>query len=314
MKALLYVLIFILLAQPSDGGDLSLSLRMGEHKDFLRFVIEGEGDILERAIVNQRREEVMITFPVKGLRIRAEGDRIRYKVIDENAILLSPGNPQRIKVSRLDNPSRLVIDVYPEETRKDEKTARASSLKAIIIDPGHGGYDTGIVKGGYTEKTLTLDIAKRLSSIISRSRAKAILTREADLYMSLNERISLANNKGADLFISLHIGDHKEVIIYTPLLTETPADYIKRYLVNKGQAPYLEDSSRLGKVLKDAFVSGFGKEEVLIRPLPYTMLSMIEAPAVIIELPSPEGGSYTEEFKSLIVNIIYKGISGYEAG
>lgn len=82
-------------------------------------------------------------------------------------------------------------------------------LKIVVIDPGHGGKDPGAVSadGKTYEKNITLDIAKRLSSKITNGTkdVKVLMTRESDKFVSLNDRALIANNAGADLFISIHI-------------------------------------------------------------------------------------------------------------
>ena len=76
----------------------------------------------------------------------------------------------------------------------------------IAIDPGHGGDDIGVRTGdGLEEKELTLDIARRLRQRLeTRLGVRAILTRDDDRALSLDERAAFANNNKADLFLSLH--------------------------------------------------------------------------------------------------------------
>jgi N-acetylmuramoyl-L-alanine amidase len=76
----------------------------------------------------------------------------------------------------------------------------------IVIDPGHGGTDTG-AKGYYqsTEKQITLTLAKRIV-LQMRDRYDVILTRETDDYIPLIERTAIANHSQAIAFISLHVG------------------------------------------------------------------------------------------------------------
>lgn len=76
----------------------------------------------------------------------------------------------------------------------------------IVIDPGHGGDDHG-AKGvdNILEKDVVLDIAKEFGDLLSdRLRAKTFLTRSTDVFIPLQERTKLANDKNADLFISIH--------------------------------------------------------------------------------------------------------------
>ncbi|MBM4140456.1 MAG: N-acetylmuramoyl-L-alanine amidase [Nitrospira sp.] len=104
----------------------------------------------------------------------------------------------------LDNPARLVIDVYGIETKK--KPESVAVKRRIVIDPGHGGHDPGAVgpKGLY-EKDVVLDIALKLKKILLENPLNEVfLTRETDIFIPLEERTAIANNKNADLFISIH--------------------------------------------------------------------------------------------------------------
>ncbi|HET9833813.1 MAG TPA: N-acetylmuramoyl-L-alanine amidase [Vicinamibacterales bacterium] len=82
----------------------------------------------------------------------------------------------------------------------------ASSLRTIVIDPGHGGEDEG-AKGaqGTKEKDVTLAVARRVKAALeARLGIRVLLTREDDRAVPIDERTALANNSKADLFISLH--------------------------------------------------------------------------------------------------------------
>lgn len=76
----------------------------------------------------------------------------------------------------------------------------------IVIDPGHGGHDTGTVgPSGLIEKDLVLDIAVKLKKLIEdRLESEVILTRDDDTFIPLEERTAIANQSGADLFLSIH--------------------------------------------------------------------------------------------------------------
>src|SRR4029079_17821506 len=82
----------------------------------------------------------------------------------------------------------------------------AGGLRAIVIDPGHGGDDTG-AKGaqGTLEKNVTLTVARRLKAALeARLGVRVLLTRDGDQAVAPDQRAALANNNKADLFISLH--------------------------------------------------------------------------------------------------------------
>ena len=88
----------------------------------------------------------------------------------------------------------------------------ASSLSAAkkvtwVIDPGHGGRDTGCESRRHNEKEITLDVAKELGRLIKKniSGVRVVYTRERDKYLSLQERCDIANARGAELFLSIHV-------------------------------------------------------------------------------------------------------------
>ena len=85
---------------------------------------------------------------------------------------------------------------------------KSLTLKTVVIDPGHGGHDPGGVSTDRKtyEKNLTLDIAKRLGQKIKEKYpdVKVVFTRTTDVYVTLNDRATIANKNNADLFISVH--------------------------------------------------------------------------------------------------------------
>jgi N-acetylmuramoyl-L-alanine amidase len=81
-----------------------------------------------------------------------------------------------------------------------------------VIDPGHGGPDSGAVgRDGLMEKEVTLDVARRLRELLEKEgKLKTILTRETDTLVPLEERTQIANRNGADLFISIHTNSFRK--------------------------------------------------------------------------------------------------------
>ena len=84
--------------------------------------------------------------------------------------------------------------------------------KTIVIDPGHGGLDSGFqFEGRPTEKEINLETAKHLKSQLEKAGFRAVLLRNRDLSMSYSQRLSLANKKGGDLYISIHTGGSNDL-------------------------------------------------------------------------------------------------------
>lgn len=108
-------------------------------------------------------------------------------------------NPPRIQVSIAD--ADFAMDTTPKPAiGPDDK------IDVIVIDAGHGGKDYGAVgQDGTREKDVVLDIARELAKTIRRDKEfKVIMTRDRDQYVSLDQRAKIANEAGADLFISIH--------------------------------------------------------------------------------------------------------------
>jgi N-acetylmuramoyl-L-alanine amidase len=82
----------------------------------------------------------------------------------------------------------------------------SSEILTIIIDPGHGGEDTGAIgQKGLTESEIVLDVSIRVTNLLRENLHKlVIMTRETDIFIPLKDRTELANNKKADLFVSIH--------------------------------------------------------------------------------------------------------------
>lgn len=97
----------------------------------------------------------------------------------------------------------------PAPTESGSRTlTRALGLKIgrIVIDPGHGGHDTGTIgPTGFTEKELVLDVGQRLAKLLEQQAgSEVVMTRSDDTFIPLEERTAIANEKAADLFISIH--------------------------------------------------------------------------------------------------------------
>ncbi|HEY0840008.1 MAG TPA: N-acetylmuramoyl-L-alanine amidase, partial [Vulgatibacter sp.] len=79
-------------------------------------------------------------------------------------------------------------------------------VKRVVIDAGHGGKDSGAIgKNGQKEKDLTLAMARKLRARLTSMGLEVILTRDSDVFLSLEERTRIANEQRADLFISIHV-------------------------------------------------------------------------------------------------------------
>ncbi|MDB3912385.1 N-acetylmuramoyl-L-alanine amidase [Paracoccaceae bacterium] len=93
----------------------------------------------------------------------------------------------------------------PPDTLDPPRRDKASRRLVVMLDPGHGGIDPGAENRGIKEADLMLLLARELKDTLLRTGDyDVLLTREADVFVSLEDRVRLAHQRGADVFISLH--------------------------------------------------------------------------------------------------------------
>lgn len=81
----------------------------------------------------------------------------------------------------------------------------AFGFSTVVIDPGHGGHDRGGIPGQrISEKACTLDVARRLREILREAGVKTVMTRSSDTFVSLPDRVAIANRQRNAIFVSIH--------------------------------------------------------------------------------------------------------------
>ena len=109
-------------------------------------------------------------------------------------------------------------------------TPKANSRKGgfvVVLDPGHGGIDPGAERDGLVEKEIALDFARTLRDLLRRQGVEVVMTRDADVFVSLEARTALAHQAGASVFLSIHAdalsqGGAQGATVYT--LSERASD------------------------------------------------------------------------------------------
>jgi N-acetylmuramoyl-L-alanine amidase len=102
----------------------------------------------------------------------------------------------------------------------------------VVIDPGHGGHDPGTMnKSSLREKDVVLDVSHRLRKLLENDGFEVVMTRDKDVFIPLEERTAIANSKGADLFVSIHVNAARTT---KPRGTET-------YFLNLATTPDAEE-------------------------------------------------------------------------
>lgn len=83
-------------------------------------------------------------------------------------------------------------------------SAREGPFSSVVLDPGHGGQDSGTIKNNLAEKELTLDVALRINRLLQLQGINILFTRVDDRYVSLVDRAALANAQSNCVFVSIH--------------------------------------------------------------------------------------------------------------
>lgn len=170
------------------------------------FYLELKGISLPRL---KRMTEVKDRFLTKIGLTELEEDKVKLtlyqkKPLHATVFLLKPYQ---------DKPDRLVIDLVDVvqekkeiEERQKQKRIEPKGTKIVVIDPGHGGEDPGAIGPKKTmEKDIVLRVGEKLVRLINQNReVHAFLTRKGDYFIRLEDRIEIAKQYDADLFVSLH--------------------------------------------------------------------------------------------------------------
>ena len=141
-----------------------------------------------------------VTQPVSGIVVQFNIDPNMYMV---NCEQFDSIGLQKGFVFRLYNKELLT----KLERAQDQPVLRTlhNTLPRIVIDPGHGGRDTGAIGyGGIQEKQVCLALGKEVGNLLEQKGCSVVLTRKNDCDIQLDERTSFANNNNADLFVSIH--------------------------------------------------------------------------------------------------------------
>ena len=155
------------------------------------------------------------------------------------------------------------------KTQKDEPSLLDKlNAKSIILDPGHGGNDTGAMRNGILEKDLTLQIALKVRECLrEKGLTNIIMTRTTDTTLMLDDRVQIANNNDSSIFVSIHINASKKSEIKgieTHYYTES--GYELAQLMHKDLINHI-----------NAFDRGLFKSK-------FYVITHTEAPAVLLEL------------------------------
>ncbi|MBC8198999.1 MAG: N-acetylmuramoyl-L-alanine amidase [Desulfobacteraceae bacterium] len=173
--------------------------------------------------------------------------------------------------------------------------------KIVVLDPGHGGHDKGAEGAdGAFEKAITLSLARMIATELG-SKYRAVLTRADDYLLGIPDRTAVANHRGADLFISIHVGGsflHKAsgiTVYYFKEMSESDITFkgatSKTYNSDNDlttwdniQKRHVTRSKALAKSMQTQINDRIKHMETRIEGAPLVVLSGADMPAILIEI------------------------------
>ncbi len=159
------------------------------------------------------------------------------------------------------------VKIKIKTNKQKEEAVKKSGIK-VVIDPGHGGYDTGAQYGGYDEKDITLVISQKLKKSLEEKGIKAFLTREEDSFLSLAERVDITNSIRPHVFISIHANAMK---------TSRAIRGVETYYWNK-------QSQKLAYHVHKGVLNSIQIPDHFIRKAQFFVIKHTSVPAVLAEL------------------------------
>jgi len=200
----------------------------------------------------------------------------------------------------LRNPDRVVLDISKGTAGPPVPAPSGRKTVIVMLDPGHGGKDRGLVFAQGQEKSLTLELARAVKRLAAKKESglSIAFTREKDQSLSLDERAAISNSAGATLFLSIHAGIGKDMRVYVlePDSQHRPVgvsggrkDFIgfeteseqQQMFWGRQQAAHTQESNGLGRRLIQQ-VTGRSDAEPIQAPL--AALGAVDAAAVVVEI------------------------------
>jgi N-acetylmuramoyl-L-alanine amidase len=286
---------------------------------------------------------------VRAPRLFAADQFVRDVRLSPQKIVIDLSPQTQAQDYALEEPFRLVFDVLRDTgpqlprvtTSKPQRRGRR--IETIVIDPGHGGRDTGAIgPAGTQEKRLTLSLARSLRrQLESRLPVRAILTRNQDTEIPLDTRSAIANQNKGDLFISIHLNSSprpSSTGAETYFLSIDPSDEraaesarlenqagekdplydLQLMLWDLAQTSYMTSSQRLAGFVQAELNSTLGLRNRGVKQAPFRVLVGAAMPAVLVEFgflsnPNEEKRLLEASYREDLVDSLVRAVSRYVA-
>jgi N-acetylmuramoyl-L-alanine amidase len=263
-----------------------------------------------------------------------------------------PAPPSPLAAESKTQPAPAEPKAPPEKARaaRSDSQGQRSLIRAlglklsrVVLDPGHGGHDTGTIgPGGLEEKTLVLDIAKRLGALIAqRLGSEVIYTRTDDTFVPLETRTELANEQRADLFLSIHANSSRlarisgsetfylnfttsasdlEVAARENATSQKSIYELQSLLQKIALKEKIQESREFAAIVQKSLQNGLwrsrGVKDRGVKQAPFVVLIGAQMPSVLAEVaflsnPRDEAQLKRPEYRQRVAEALFKGVSQY---
>jgi N-acetylmuramoyl-L-alanine amidase len=178
-----------------------------------------------------------------------------------------------------------------DEALSPRSASRQEPFGVVVLDPGHGGQDSGAIVGDFVEKDLTLDIAQRVDRLLQAQGLATVMTRVGDSYISLAERAALTNRIPNCILVSIHFNEGNKPVssgieTYYADHQVTPGPPIVAWL------PFLQrtalqrpnaESQNLAGILQEALVTRTQAINRGAKAEQFFVIANVHHPAVLVE-------------------------------
>lgn len=176
--------------------------------------------------------------------------------------------------------------------------------RIIAVDAGHGGTDPGTIGNGAYEKNIVLAVAKKLKEKLEKSGVKVIMTRESDTYPTLQQRVEIAKQNYAELFVSIHVNSGSSAASGTETYYDTSTN-------PNGYESYL-----LAKEIQSQIVANASMVDRGVKNNSFYVIRYNTVPSVLVELGfitnSDDVKKLTaDDYQNIFAESIYNGILQY---
>jgi N-acetylmuramoyl-L-alanine amidase len=180
--------------------------------------------------------------------------------------------------------------VYKESKATQPKASKPFAV--VVLDPGHGGQDSGAMCGGVMEKDLTLDIARRVDRLLDSQGIATLMTRLGDSYVSLADRTAFGNRVNDSIFISIHFNEDNKPVA-SGVETYYAAHQIAASSTLASWLPFLSrpppsnspkpESQSLASFIQEALVVRTRSVDRGTQAKQFFVIANVTSPAVLIE-------------------------------